>query len=132
MAPRHLSGLALLVLSACAAKTPTGGLQVIITTSGLEPGTDFDALEATVGQETSPGVFHEFANGPRTVPSEITLPTTLAIRAGTRPDQQARIEVSALLGGVPVVQRIVQTQVPTDRFAELLIVLDRNCLGKVG
>src|SRR5271166_1047991 len=123
--------LAALVLTACGAKTPQGGLEVIIATSGLQVGADFDTLEAVVKQETSPGVWHQLFDVPRSVPSEITLPTTLAIRAGTSPDQDAIIEVTALKMGVPVAQRTVQTQIPTDRVAELLIVLAESCLGKV-
>jgi hypothetical protein len=120
-----------LVVSACAGQTAQGGLEVTITTAGLQLGTDFDAIEGVVMQETSPGQWHKLFDVAQYVPQPISLPTTLAIRAGTDPDQDALIEVSALKNGAPVVERVVQTQVPTDRVTQLAIVLSADCLGKV-
>jgi hypothetical protein len=126
------AGLAALAFSACSGKeTPAGGLEVIVRTAGLRAGTDFDTLTLKVEQETSPGTWHTLLDAPREVPSEINLPTSLSIRAGTSPDQEARITVTALEGNSPVVQRIEQVQVPTDRVAELVMVLAADCAGKV-
>jgi hypothetical protein len=125
--------LAAVVLPGCSGKTTqAAGLEVIVATSGLTAGTDFDTVEIVVQQETSPGgAWHQLFDTPRRVPSEITLPTTFSIQAGSSPDQDALIEVTALKGGTAVVQRVAQVQVPTDRVAELLMVLAADCVGKV-
>jgi hypothetical protein len=123
--------LAALLLWGCADKAPRGGLEIIVTTSGLQVGADFDAVEGVVEQETSPGIWHTLLDRSAYVPSEVQLPTTLAVAPGTSSDQDALIVVTALKAGVPVVQRVVQTQIPTDRVAELLLVLAADCLGKV-
>ena len=118
--------------SACGGKTKqAGGLEVIVTTSGLQAGTDFDTIELVAEQETSPGVWHKLFDAPRKVPSEITLPTTFSIQAGSSRDQDALITLTAFSNGAALVQRIVQVQVPTDRVAELLMVLSSRCAGKV-
>jgi hypothetical protein len=122
---------AFLCLSACQGKTPPAGLEVIITTSGLQAGVDFDAIEGVVEQQTPTGTWNQLFKRSAYVPSEVTLPTTLAVDPGTSPDQDALITVSALKNGVPIVQRAVQLQIPTDRVAELLMTLAADCLGKV-
>jgi len=123
---------ALFFLPACQGKTPTGGLEVIVTTSGLQVGVDFDAIEAEVEQKTPTASWDKLFDRSAYVPSEVTLPTTLAIEPGTSPDQDALITVTALKQGLPVAQRIAQLQIPTDRVAELLLILAGDCLGKVG
>lgn len=138
MVPGHRAALAAMTLltalavSRCSSKTtPAAGLEVIVTTSGLQAGTDFDTLEVKVQQETAPGAWHQVFDAPRRVPTEVTLPTTFAIQAGTSPDQDALVEVTALKSGAALVQRVVQVQVPTDRVAALLVVLAQACAGKV-
>jgi hypothetical protein len=123
---------ALLFLSACQGKTPTGGLEVVITTSGLQVGVDFDAIEGEVEQQTPTGSWNKLFDRSAYVPSEVTLPTTMAIEPGTSPDEDALITVTALKQGLPIAQRIVQLQIPTNRVAELLMILAGDCLGKVG
>jgi sulfatase modifying factor 1 len=121
-----------LALSACNGKTPTGGLELFITTCDLRVGTDFDAIQAVVSQGTSTQTdpWQQRFDASQAVPQPIELPTTLVIRAGTNPDQDALIEVTALLSGMPVVQRVFQTKVPTDRVDTRWIFLAADCRGK--
>jgi hypothetical protein len=120
----------LLVVSACSDKT--AGLEVVIATSGLQLGVDFDAIEGVVEWQTPAGSWKKVLEPPALVPSEITLPTTLGVGPGTSGDQEALITVSALKNGAPVVQRVVQLQIPTDRVAQLLMILSADCLDKLG
>jgi sulfatase modifying factor 1 len=122
-----------LFLLACGGKTPTAGLEVVITTCDLQVGTDFDAIQAVVSQGTfaQNDPWNQLFDAAKHVPRPIVLPTTLAIRPGTSPDQDALIEVSALLGGEPVVQRVLRTKVPTDHVGTLWIFLAADCRGKM-
>jgi hypothetical protein len=118
--------------AACSGKsTQAGGLEVLVSTSGISAPGDFDSVEIVAQQETSPGTWHQLFDETRSVPGEITLPTTFSIQAGSSSDQDALVTVTAILAGMPVVQRVVQTQVPTDRVAELTMLLARDCVGKV-
>jgi alpha-tubulin suppressor-like RCC1 family protein len=131
---RRARGLAfgLGAVCACSGKaTKAGGLEVVVQTSGLVAGVDYDTVEVVVKQETTPGAWHTILDVPRRIPSETTLPATVSIQAGTSADQEVLIEVTALRTGTPVVQRGAQLQVPTGRVAELRIVLAKMCLGKV-
>ena len=120
-----------LASSACNGKTPPAGLEVIITTSGLQVGTDFDAIEGVVSQQTGPSSWDKLFDVKQNVPVPITLPTNIAVDPGKSPDQEALIEITALKNGVPVVRAVAQLQVPTDRVAQLLMVLAQDCEGQV-
>jgi hypothetical protein len=128
-----VAGLVLAAFASCSGKTiQSGGLELLITTSGIQAGRDFDTVEVLVRQETSPGgPWHTVIDVPRTVPSEVNLPTTVSVQAGTSPDQEALIEVTALKMGTAIVQRGAQLQIPSDRIAELPIILSALCVGKV-
>jgi formylglycine-generating enzyme required for sulfatase activity len=126
--------LALLFSSACAEKAPSG-LSIHIATSGLQLGTDFDRIEGKVWQQSPTGwpsspAFDVTSKVGSDV-DEVMLPTTLAIQGGTSPDQEARITVTALEGAVPVVSLTAELQVPTDRVADLWMVLAADCVGVV-
>jgi hypothetical protein len=58
-------------------------------------------------------------------------PTTLAIQAGTSPDQDGLIVVTAFKNGKLVVSQTAQLQIPTNRVAQLVIVLAADCVGKM-
>ncbi len=127
------TALGLAALSSCSGKaTQAGGLEVIVTTLGLQAPSDFDTMEVVVEQESSPGgKWNTLVDVSRRVPSEVPLPTTVSIQAGSGPDQDARIFVTASKNGNALVERGAQLQVPTNRVAELLIVLSELCAGKV-
>jgi dienelactone hydrolase len=123
-----------MVVAACSGKTTqAGGLELILNAQGLRAGADFDSVQVLVEKQTSAGppvIWSTLADVKHLVPVEIGLPTTFSIEAGSANDE-ARISVTALLGVKPVVRRVVQLQVPTNRVAELLMVLSQSCAGKV-
>ena len=127
------AALACAAVASCSGKaTQAGGLEVIVATANLQAGTDFDMIEVVVQQEASPGgKWNTVVDVPRRVPSEVKLPATVAIKAGTGSDQEARIFVTASKMGVALVERGAQVQVPTDRVAELVMVLSKLCAGQV-
>ncbi len=127
-----IASLAAIAFAACSGKmTQAGGLEIIVRTDGLQPGMDFDALAIVVQQESSTGTWARLFGATKLVPSQTVLPTTLSIQAGTSGNQEVLITVTALEGGAPIVQRIAQLQIPTDRVAELFMVLAADCTGKV-
>ena len=65
------------------------------------------------------------------MPVPISLPTNIAVNPGKSPDQDALIEITALKNGVAVVRVLAQLQVPTNRVAQLLMVLAQDCEGQV-
>jgi formylglycine-generating enzyme required for sulfatase activity len=127
----------LLFLSACTGKTPPAGLEVIITAPDLRQGVDFDAVEADVSQQESPGGcggghgggWNPLFDVTQHVPVPISLPTTLVVQAGSSSDQEGLIVVTATKNGQFVVSQSAQLQIPTDREAELVITLSANCEG---
>src|SRR5260370_10207017 len=132
-----LAGLVLLVAGVCdcgGKTTQAGGLEVIISTDMATPAS-FDTVLVDVEQQAAGGgwqspLLHQFY----VIPSQIMLPTTISIAAGSSPYQEALITVTGLKGGQAgqyVVQRVVQTQVPSDRVAAVLGVLASVCAGKL-
>jgi hypothetical protein len=125
--------LAIVSVLACSGKvTQAGGLEVLIETDMPTPSA-FDVTNVKFEQGTASGGWKVLNQRDYLIPSEITLPTTFALKAGPSADQEVRITVTGLAGTpeVPAVQRIVQTQVPTDSVEEVVIVLSSKCLGKV-
>jgi hypothetical protein len=119
-------------LGGCSGKTTqAGGLEVVVQTAGLTAGADFDSIEVSISQQEG-STWHSLTDLTRRVPSEVTLPTTVSVAAGNTPNPDVRIEVTALLNGTPRVQRVAQLQVPSQRVAELLMVLSESCVGMVG
>jgi formylglycine-generating enzyme required for sulfatase activity len=124
--------LALVAAFACSRKTTqAGGLELLIATNLTSP-TQFDSITLEVQQQTTAGTF-----GPPLidtnflVPGETSLPTSFAIVAGSSPDQVVLIQLVALLHDQPVDLREVEVQVPTDRVAQLTLILSESCLGQV-
>src|SRR6476659_7234362 len=97
------------------------------------PASDINKVHLEISQETAPGVWHKVLDRDAFVhdPSEISLPTTASIEAGESPNQGALIVFTGLYGDQEVVRRVVQTQVPTNRVAELKMLLAVSCLGKL-
>jgi uncharacterized membrane protein YgcG len=118
------------VAVACSGKvTQAGGLEVQIAVQNLQVGTDFDTLRVVTAQEASPGGAWPSKtdyDGPVT---ESTFPTTIAIAAGSSPDQNVRVTVTALLGSTTVVQSEAQVTVPTSQVLELDMYLSRSCVN---
>jgi formylglycine-generating enzyme required for sulfatase activity len=135
-ASRWRAGLispAVLALSGCTGKAPTAGLEVTILNCDLRVGVDFDAIQAVVSQGTmTPSEpWQQRWGALQRVPQPISLPTTLAIRPGTSEDQDALIEVTALLNGQTVVQRVFETTIPTDHVDQRYVFLAADCVGKI-
>jgi uncharacterized ParB-like nuclease family protein len=128
------------LLLACSGKTPPAGLEVTITSKGLQPPTDFDAVEVAVSQQVSQGgcggggqgdTWNQLFDVTQSVTVPASWPTTLAIQAGTNSDQDGLIVVTAFKSGQLVVSQTAQLQIPTDRVAQLVIVLAADCVGKM-
>jgi hypothetical protein len=114
---------------------PATGLELIIVADGLSAPADFDDVELQISEEADGGDWSLKWKRDYVVPSaEASLPATFAIGSGGSPDEEALISVTALKGGPtgqPVVQRVVQAQVPSDRLAALYLVLAKLCEGQV-
>jgi hypothetical protein len=133
-------GVLLLALVAvapgCSGKvTQAGGLEIIISTDMTTPAT-FDTVYIDIEQEAADGGWRQppLLAQYYVIPSQIRLPTTISIAAGASPYQEVLITVTGLRGGLngqDVVQRVVQTQVPADRLAEVSVVLASVCAGKL-
>ena len=112
---------------------PATGLELIIA-SDL-PASDFDDVRLEVSELEPGGTWSRVWDRDYVVPSsEATLPATFAIGSGASPNEQALVTVTAYRGGLtgtPVVQRVAQVQLPTDRMAALWMVLARLCEGQV-
>jgi formylglycine-generating enzyme required for sulfatase activity len=109
------------------------GLEVVIAADGLTAPSDFDDIRLKVGQQSGGG-WNQLWDRDYIVPSqEATLPTTFTLLAGSEP-REVLITATAFKGGAsgnPVVQRVAQVQVPTDRMAVLYLVLAQICEGQV-
>jgi hypothetical protein len=132
---RLTAALAVLSGLGCSANTKqAGGLEVVIATDLPTPAS-FDAIHVNIEQRAAdstwaPPLLDKFY----VIPSELVLPTTISIAAGSGPYQDVLITVTGLkggLGGQDFVQRVVQTQVPTDRLAQLVLELASVCAGRL-
>ena len=113
-------------------QTPApSGLMMIISTD-LTP-SEFDSIRVEVSQEQAAGSsqWHTWLDETKLVPGEARLPTTVFVQSGTSADQDGLLRVSAFLSSEPVVLREAQIQIPTDRVAEVRLVLSENCKGQV-
>ncbi|MGO9835015.1 MAG: formylglycine-generating enzyme family protein, partial [Polyangiaceae bacterium] len=129
------AGLGLMSVS-CSTNPPAGpdGLEIIISTDGLRTGTDFDDIKLNITEQADGG-WSSLWNRDYMVPSTEapSLPTTFTLFAGPSPEEVV-IEVTAYKGGAygqPIVQRVAEVQVPTDRMAVLYLVLASVCEGYV-
>ena len=127
-------GLAVAGLVGCsttATTPPPAGLMVIISTN-LAPA-EFDAIEVEVAEAQGDGSsqWHTQLDEVKAVPGAVQLPTTVFVETGTSVDEDALIQVTALLHGKPVVLRQAQVPLPTDRVAEVRLDLVEACKGQV-
>jgi hypothetical protein len=113
------------------AATAPAGLMVVVS-AGLSP-YEYDQIRVRVSQTegVDSGSWHTWLDETKAVPSEVVLPTAFLVRPGSSPDQTALIQVTALLSGQPVVLREAQVSVPTDRLAELDLLLSEACKNQV-
>ena len=128
----RMAWLLLLALAAggCSRTTkPAAGLMLIVS-SELQAPSQFDAFEFELSQAAGTS-WKLIENQTYLVPSEAKLPATIAIDPSPSGNQEVLIRVIALLAGAPVVLREVQTQVPTNRVAELRLVIGVLCEGDV-
>ena len=125
--------LALLSSAGCskASPTPAAGLMIIVSTS--MSASEFNALRVEVSQEqgVGSGSWNKVEDETKPVPAKVQLPATVFVRSGHAADQDALIRVTAYLDSQPIVLRMVQTQVPVDRIAELRLLLAEACKGQV-
>ncbi len=115
----------------CTQTTKQGGGLELILRSDLDVPQAFDDVHVEISQQTSAGwdlkLKHDFA-----VSGGSSTLGTLSIAAGSSPDQEALVDVTAVRGGSPVIFSETLVQIPTDRLAELVILLGRACVGKLG
>ncbi len=106
------------------------GLELIIATDGLSAPNDFNHIALEISQQDDGG-WDPLWDNKYLVPSrEATLPTTFTLLAGQTP-REVLISVTAFNGNTPIVQRLAQVQVPTDRLADLWLILAKVCVGTV-
>jgi hypothetical protein len=128
---------ALLGVACSTSPGPVAGLELVISAEGLTAPKDFDDIRLQVSQQIDAGGWRLLWDRDYLVPSaEATLPTTFTLFAGQSPDEVliAVTAYQALNGqaaGQPIVQRVAQVQVPTDRMAALYLVLAKACEGQV-
>ena len=130
---RALVAAAGLAVACGGATKQAGGLEVVISTNLTAP-TAYNKLEVSVAQEIAPGGSFDTLFDQTSavgVTGGVTLPTTVAITAGSAADQLALVTVTALLGTKIVIQDVARVQVPTDRVAELDVFLGQACVGIV-
>ena len=129
-----VGGLAV-AMAACSTSPPEvfNGLELIVATDGLNAPADFDDIRLEI-REQADGGWSTLWNRDYVVPStEAMLPAAFTLLAGPTP-REVLISVTAFKGQaspLPVVQRVVQVQVPTDRLADMWLVLSRECVGQV-
>ncbi len=129
-----LAVVAVALAMGCASTTtvpPPWGLMVVIS-ADLSP-SEYDQIRVQVSQAegVDSGTWHTRLDETKAVPADVKLPTAFLVRPGSRGDQTALIRVTALLGGQPVVLREAQVSVPTDRLAELDLLLSEVCKSQV-
>lgn len=114
------AGVALVVACASEKKVASGGLMLIVVEDGPL------ALDRLHIEVASRGAV--LKSGDYRLPSEATLPTTLAIASNGDPTTTVAITVAGYRGAVPLDRRdqIVE-QVPVDRVAALTVMLSARC-----
>jgi hypothetical protein len=128
VAPHLVFGLAIAIY-ACTNTVPGAGLELVIDSNLTSA--QFDSVSLSIQQQEASGAWGAAAvNGPFLVPGEATLPASFAIAAGTSSDQEILITLVALKSNQPVVTREVQLLVPTNRVAELTLLLVQACLDQ--
>jgi hypothetical protein len=121
------------LIVACGGTTKqAGGLEVLLETDMPTP-QSFGTVDVKLEQQAAGGTWRSLLDHPFVIPSEMTLPTTFALEAGSSAFQTVRITATAIGGDpkAPIIQRVVETQVPTDHVGEVVVSLSSTCLGKV-
>jgi hypothetical protein len=122
----------LLGIGACSkTTTPASQAGIMVVVSTNLKASEYDEIRVQVSQQQTSGLWQSWLDESKLVPSEVTLPTTVFIEAGSSPDQEVDIRVTAYLMGNPVVLREAQLQAPTNRVATLYFVLAEVCKGQV-
>jgi hypothetical protein len=117
---------------ACSSSTgaPVAGMELVISAEGLKAPEDYTNILLEVSEQSSAGAWLKKWDQDYLVPSQTALPTTFTLLAGASPEEVI-ITVTAYDGSKPVVQRVVQVQVPTDKMEILYMVLSSVCVGQV-
>ncbi len=117
------------VIACSTAPKGDAGLELIVAADGLGA-MDFDRIRLEISQQDGSG-WDKLWDNEYLVPSnEAKLPAAFTLLAG-QSAQEVLISVTALQGAQPVVQRLAQVQVPTDRLADLWLILAKVCVGTV-
>src|SRR5271155_228358 len=100
---------------------------MITSWEGLSARKDFDDIKLEISELSSTGGSTKLWDRDYEIPSVEApgLPTTFTLFSGPSPEE-VLVTVTAYTGqagGTPVVQRVAQVQVPTDRMAVLYLVL---------
>ncbi len=114
------------VLSCSSTPSPAGLLLYMRTDL---KSTEYDDLDVDILQQASGGAWNTVLSLTRSVPREVTLPTSLFIESGTSADQLVDVRITASQGGTVVVEREAEIEVPTDRVALLDFFLAEVCRG---
>ena len=124
-----------ILVVACTGTTKQApGLEVLLETDMPTPEA-FGSVEVKFEQQGPGGTWRTppLLDNTFLIPSSLKLPTTFALEAGSSPYQTVRITATAIAGDpkAPIIQRVVETQVPTDHVGEVVVDLSSTCLGKV-
>ena len=118
------------LLHACSNTVPGTGIELVIDSTLTSD--QFDSVSLEVQQAAANGSFGTaLIKGGFPVPDPYKLPATFAIQAGTSANEIVLINVSATKNGTPVVVRQIQVQVPSDRLAELTVLLAETCYNQI-
>jgi sulfatase modifying factor 1 len=117
--------VAALIATSCVHVTHLGGLLVVMSTDGtVSP----DALRIDI---TSTDGTKSYRSATYEIPSEATLPTSIAIASNGDPTASVSIRVSVSARGIPLdVREDHVFQIPSDRVAELDIVFSATCTSQ--
>ena len=119
-----------LILACESAPKADVGLELIVATDALSAPADFDHIRLEISQQDG-ARWAKLWDDEYLVPSsEAKLPAAFTLLAG-QTAREVLISVTALQREQPVVQRLAQVQVPTDRLADLWLILARICKGTV-
>jgi|GEM_PF-371383 hypothetical protein len=129
----RLASVAILaaLVTGCSSKVlQAGGLELILETN-MKQGTAFDSITVDIQEEQGEaGTFRTLTDV--SIPVQMgTLPGTVSIAAGKSGNEVALITITAMLGNAPVLDRVIEVQVPEDRVAELVVLLSSNCAGQL-
>jgi hypothetical protein len=126
-----------MVAVACStSQAPPTGLEVVIQPDGLSAPQDFDDIRLQVSEQVAGGAWKTVWDRDYVVGSAelMTFPATFGVGTGQSSGEEGLVSVTAFKGGssgTPVVQRVAQVQLPTDRIATMWMVLASICKGQV-